>query len=193
MTIAEHTNIKNYLKSFSVLTTSDIGKFLQQLKRRKLKKSEFFIREGQVCKEVAFIVEGTLRSFYRSGDGTEITYCIRFPNNLTTAYSSFITGNATQENIQCLSSVELLVIKKARIDELAGRNPRWVKFLKTIAEEQYIELEKQIFQLQKGNAQQRYRELEMTQPALIQNIPLQHLASYLGVTQRHLSRIRNKN
>jgi CRP-like cAMP-binding protein len=181
------------LKSFSVLTTSDIEKFLQLLTKRKLKKSEFFIREGQVCQEVAFVLKGTLRSFYRSNDGTEITYCIRFPNNLTTAYSSFITGNATQENIQCLCSVELLVIQKARIDELASQNPRWVKFLKTIAEDQYLELEKQVFQLQKGNAQQRYRELEMKQPELLQNIPLQHLASYLGVTQRHLSRIRHKN
>jgi CRP-like cAMP-binding protein len=89
-----------------------------------------------------------------------------------------------------MTPVEMLSIQKKEIDDLAAKSPNWMKFLKIMAERQYIELEKRIFQLQKGNALQRYVELEKKQPELIQNIPLQHLASYLGVTQRHLSRIR---
>jgi CRP-like cAMP-binding protein len=186
----EQELVKAYFKSFSILTDRDIERFIQLSAKRKLKKSDFFIREGQICKEVAFVLKGTLRSFYISNKGSEITYCITFPDNLTTAYSSFITGDSTPENIQCMTPVEMLSIQKKEIDDLAAKSPNWMKFLKIMAERQYIELEKRIFQLQKGNALQRYVELEKKQPELIQNIPLQHLASYLGVTQRHLSRIR---
>ena len=82
------------------------------------------------------------------------------------------------------------MVRKNTIDDLALKNPNWVKFLKIVAEQQYVELEKRIFQLQKSNAAQRYSDLLKNQPAFIQHIPLQYLASYLGITQRHLSRIR---
>ncbi len=182
--------IKKYLKSFNVLTDDEIENIILLSTKRELNKTDYFIREGETCKEVAFILSGTFRSFYISDKGEEITYCITFPNNLMTAYSSFITGQSTDENIQAITSVELLIIPKNKIDNLAMKNPNWVKFLKIVAEQQYIELEKRIFQLQKNNALQRYADLIKNQPEYIQNIPLQYLASYLGITQRHLSRIR---
>ena len=182
--------IKKYLKSFNVLTDDEIENIILLSTKRELNKTDYFIGEGETCKEVAFILSGTFRSFYISDKGEEITYCITFPNNLMTAYSSFITGQSTDENIQAITSVELLIIPKNKIDNLAMKNPNWVKFLKIVAEQQYIELEKRIFQLQKNNALQRYADLIKNQPEYIQNIPLQYLASYLGITQRHLSRIR---
>ncbi len=184
--------IKSYLKSFNVLTDNEIENLIQLSTRRDLNKSDYFIREGETCKEVAFVLTGIFRSYYISDKGEEITYCITFPNNLMTAYSSFITGQSTAENIQAITSVELLIIPKNIIDDLALKNPNWVKFLKIVAEQQYIELEKRIFQLQKNNAAQRYVDLIKNQPEYIQNIPLHYLASYLGVTQRHLSRIRKE-
>ena len=191
----ENTNnnmLNNYLKSFNILTDEDIQDFIQSSETRYLNKADYFIREGEICREVAFVLEGTLRSYYISEKGEEITYCITFPNNLINAYSSFITGERSPENILAISSVELVVIRKTAIDDLSLKNPNWLKFLKVIAEQQYVELEKRIFQLQKQNATKRYKELLNNQPEYIQNIPLQYLASYLGITQRHLSRIRKE-
>jgi CRP-like cAMP-binding protein len=184
--------IKNYLESFNILTKEEIENFIHVATKRDLNKADYFIREGETCKEVAFVLNGTFRSFYISDKGEEITYCITFPNNFMTAYSSFITGQNTNENIQAITDVELLIIPKSKIDDLAMKNPNWVKFLKIVAEQQYIELEKRIFQLQKNNALQRYADLIANKPDYIQNIPLQYLASYLGITQRHLSRIRKE-
>lgn len=65
-------------------------------------------------------------------------------------------------------------------------------FLKLIAEQQYLELENRVFQLQKETALQRYTSLLNNHPEFVQEIPLQYLASYLGITQRHLSRIRKQ-
>jgi CRP-like cAMP-binding protein len=184
--------IKNYLKSFNILADNEIEDLIRLSTRKDLSKMDYFIREGDVCKEVAFILSGTFRSFYISDKGEEITYCITFPNNFMTGYSSFITGQSTHENIQAITNVELLIIQKNEIDDLAMKNLNWTKFLKIIAEQQYIELEKRIFQLQKSDALQRYSDLIKNQPEYIQNIPLQYLASYLGITQRHLSRIRRE-
>lgn len=184
--------IKNYLQSFNILTDDEIENLVRATTKRYLNKADYFIRQGETCKEVAFVLSGTFRSFYILDKGEEITYCITFPNNLMTAYSSFITEQYTDENIQAITSVELLIIPKNKIDDWAMKNPNWVKFLKTIAEQQYIELEKRIFKMQSYNALQRYSDLLKNQPEYIQNIPLQYLASYLGITQRHLSRIRRE-
>ena len=182
--------MRSYFKSFNILTDDEIEDFIELSATRNLKKADYFIREGETCKDVAFVLAGTLRSYYVTEKGEEITYCITFPNNLITAYSSFITGQSTPENIQAISAVEIMVVRKDTIDDLALKNPNWVKFLKVVAEQQYVELEKRIFQLQKSNAAQRYSNLLKNQSAFIQHIPLQYLASYLGITQRHLSRIR---
>lgn len=184
--------IKNYLKAYNILTDDEIELFIQKSTNRYLNKQDYFIKEGETCKEVAFILSGIFRSFYISDKVEEITYCITFPNNLMTAYSSFITGQNTVENIQAITDVELLIIPKSTIDDLVKENSNWMKFLKIVAEQQYIELEKRIFQFQKNSALQRYRDLITHQPEYIQHIPLQYLASYLGITQRHLSRIRKE-
>ncbi|GCC52691.1 Crp/Fnr family transcriptional regulator [Chryseotalea sanaruensis] len=184
--------IKKYLQSFHVLTDDEIENFIQLSTKRNLNKSDYFIRETETCQEVAFVQTGTFRSYYISDKGEETTYCITFPNNLMTAYSSFITGQSTEENIQAITSAELLIIPKNKIDGLALKNPNWLKFMKIVAEQQYVELENRIFKLQKKSATQRYIDLLKHQPEYVQNIPLQYLASYLGITQRHLSRIRKE-
>ena len=121
-----------------------------------------------------------------------MTYCILFPDQLITAYSSYLTGQPTKENIQALTPVEMLLISKTDITSLSEKYPRWNLVLKTLAEQQYLELEKRIFQLQSNDALKRYSDLIAEQPELVQKVPLQYLASYLGITQRHLSRIRRE-
>lgn len=188
----ENDSIKIFLKSFNILTDVEIDNFVQLVEYRLLQKSAYFVKEGETCKQVAFVLSGILRTYYFSDKAEEITYCITFPNSLMTAYSSFLTGQSTQENIQAITATELLIIQKDKLDALAQQNSNWIYFLKTIAEQQYIELEKRIFQLQKTDAAMRYADLMKNQPEYIQKIPLQYLASYLGITPRHLSRIRRE-
>lgn len=185
--------LKSYLQSYFFLSDHDIEAFIQlSAEIKNLNKGDFYIREGEISNDAAFLVSGILRSFYTSDGGDDFTYCITFPGNFTTAYSSFITGLPTEENIQAITPVEIIVFEKNKIIQLASGNPKWTQFLKIFAEQQYVELEKRIFQLHKYNAAQRYESLLKNQPEYLQQIPLQYLASYLGVTQRHLSRIRKE-
>ncbi len=182
--------MKTLLKSFNIFSDREINEFIELGVQKTLSKGDFYIKEGSVCRKMAFVVSGIFRNYYYSSSGDEITYCISFPNSFITAYSSFITQNKTQENIQALSDAEILVFSKLDMDRLEKTNKNWLCFSKKIAEKQYMELEKRIFLLQKEKSEARYSDMLNNHPEYIQKIPLQYLASYLGITQRHLSRLR---
>ena len=182
--------MKEYLKSFGILTEGEIDSFEQLLVTKKIKKGEFFIQEGKISQEVAFIASGFFRSYYYNSNEEEVTYCFTFSNSFITAYSSFLSQTATSENIQALTDVELYSISRDKILQLEQSSTNWLKFFKLIAEQEYINLEKRIFMLQTESAEKRYQDLLTNHPQLLQLIPLHYLSSYLGITPRHLSRIR---
>lgn len=184
--------IQGFFQNFNLFSEDEVETFLELFELRKVNKNDYFIREGEKCKEVALIKSGIFRSFYLSDDGKDMTYCFRFPNTMMAAYSSFISGSLSRENMQAITDAELFVVKKEKLDKMIQDNLNWTKFLKIIAEQEYLELENRFFQLQRDSASQRYVSLFENYPDYIQNIPLQYLASYLGITQRHLSRIRKE-
>lgn len=182
--------MREYLQSFQLFTDLEIKQFLKLSQTIVLKKGDFFVGENEICNSLGFIKKGIFRSFYYSNNAEEITYCFTFPNHLLMAYSSFISEKKSEEIIQALTDSEIVIIPKSSLHLLAKSNSKWVDFLKTIAEREYVELEQWIFNHQKDKAQQRYIDFITKQPNYIQQIPLKYIASYLGVTQRHLSRIR---
>lgn len=182
--------MKAYLQSFNILTEEDIDSVQDLVVPKRMKKGEFFITAGQTCKQAAFIVSGLFRSFYYSSEEEEVTYCFTFEHSFLSAYSSFITQLPTDENIQALSDVELWLISKEQIEQLESSSTNWLKLFKRIAENEYINLEKRVFMLQRESAETRYQDLLTHHPEYLHAIPLSYLASYLGITPRHLSRIR---
>lgn len=186
----EKKSIVDYLKQYNLFTDSEINEFISLATISTIKKGDFFIKQDEICTTLSFVNFGIFRSFYFSNNDEEITYCFTFPNTLLVAYSSFITQNKSEENLQALTDSEIISISKKELENLAESNNKWLKFLKIIAEKEYVELEKWIFNHQKSNAQKRYVDLINNYPQFVQQIPLHYIASYLGITQRHLSRIR---
>lgn len=182
--------LKAYLESSGMLTQQEINACMEGVKSRTLNKLDFFVKEGDPCREVAFITSGVFRSYYRKADGEEVTYCILFPGQFIASYASFITGNLSRENIQAITPAQIQIISGDRIKQLSENSLNWMRFLKNMAEQQYLELENRIFQFQRESAAQRYAHLVNHQPEYLRQIPLQFLSSYLGITQRHLSRLR---
>ncbi len=180
----------NYLKSFNILSNDDIDLFESKATYKKLNKGDFFIKDGKTCKEVAFVISGLFRSFYYSSSEEEVTYCFTFSNSFVSAYSSFLSQTQTAENIQAITDIEMFTISRDAILELEQSSTNWLKFFKYITEQEYIKMEKRIFMLQKESAERRYKDLLTNQAEFLQLIPLNYIASYLGISQRHLSRIR---
>lgn len=184
--------MKNYLQSFNLFSEDDIVEVLALGRHETIKKGEFFFQGGRVCNKVAFVFDGIFRHFYQENAGDEITYCFTFPNNFITAYTSFVSNKSTHEQIQALSDGTLFVIPKKEMDELINTRKNWMEFSKKIADRQYMKRENRIFLLQKESAKIKYEHLMQHKPEYLQSIPLQYLASYIGVTQRHLSRLRKE-
>ncbi|MDO6739477.1 Crp/Fnr family transcriptional regulator [Wenyingzhuangia sp. 2_MG-2023] len=182
--------MRNYLQTFDILTEKEIDLFESKVRKKRLRKGDFFIKENRISKEVAFVVSGLFRSFYYSSSEEEVTYCFTFSNSFVSAYSSFLSQTKTIENIQALTDIELLTISREEILILEKSSTNWLKFFKLIAEQEYIKMEKRVFLLQKESAEKKYKDLLINQPEYLQSIPLNFLSSYLGITQRHLSRIR---
>jgi CRP-like cAMP-binding protein len=184
--------LKKLFQEIGILNDYEIKEVLQLTSYTSLSKGSYFITEGKICHDLVFTINGMLRSYFTKDDGEEVTYCFTFPHNLMTAYSSFITGDPTPENIQALIKTQLLVIRKDDITKLKDSSLNWIILEKFFAEQQYIALEERIFSYQKEKAKQRYRDLVKKQPQLLQEVSLQHLATYLNITPRHLSRIRKE-
>ncbi|MEM6719303.1 MAG: Crp/Fnr family transcriptional regulator [Bacteroidota bacterium] len=182
--------LRKFLNSFHILTEEEIDAFINVTTSLVLKKGEFLVTEGVISKKIAFIKSGIFRSFYYSSESEEVTYCFTFANTIITAYSSWILQVPSSENIEALTDMELRIITKKDVNFLEETYPNWTKFFKHVAEQEYINLEKRIFMLQRESAEKRYQDLLTNYPEYLHTIPLQYLASYLGVTQRHLSRIR---
>ncbi|MCP4520341.1 MAG: Crp/Fnr family transcriptional regulator [Cytophagales bacterium] len=182
--------LTSVFKSFEELTEEDINKGIALFIHKSYKKGETIIEAGTTCDWIAFVCSGILRNYYISSKDEEVTYCMTFPNKFITAYSSFISGQKTFENIHALVDTEVLIIKKHHFLELTQSNHRWLNFAKFFAEQSYILMEHRLLSLQMESAEKRYNDLISTHPEYIQQVPLKYIASYLGITQRHLSRLR---
>lgn len=182
--------LENYLQKFGILSTKEIQEFLEAVSPWNIRKNDFFIREGEISEKIAFVETGIFRSFYSTDRGDEFTYCFTYPGNLLTAYSSYLSGHPTVENIQAVTDTTMLVISIEKLSRIGRKSSNWTMFFKTVAEQQYMQMEKRVFQLQSHDASTRYKDLIENKAEYIEHIPLQYIASYLGITQRHLSRIR---
>ncbi|WP_348799936.1 Crp/Fnr family transcriptional regulator [Flavobacterium adhaerens] len=162
------------------------------ISHRKLKKGDFLIKENQVCNEIVFVKSGILRSFFIDSKEEQVTNCFTFENEFMTAFSSFITQKPTDENIQTITDSELEVIDKYAVEELYNSSFRWADIGRKIAENEVVNLHNRIASLQKNTPTERYEALFVNKQKYIQHIPLVYLASYLGISTRHLSRIRQE-
>lgn len=157
---------------------------------RTVKKGEFLLRENQVCNEIVFIEKGILRSFFVNHKGDEITNCFAFENEFMASFASFITEEKAEENIQALADTELQVLDRKALQRLYESGFNWQETGRKMTELEFVNLQKRMVSFQKLSATQRYEELYQNHQKYLQLIPLQYLASYLGITPRHLSRIR---
>lgn len=182
--------LKQLFSSYGELSNSDIKRGLDFFTPKSYRKGDLLIEAGNTCNWIGFVGAGIVRNFYISSKGEEITYCITFPNKFITAYSSFISGEKTFENIHAVTDVEMLVIEKKQFNHLIHIHTNWLKFSNHFAEQTYVLMENRLLSLQMESADTRYSELISKHPEFIQQVPLKYLASYLGITQRHLSRLR---
>ncbi len=154
-----------------------------------IKKGEFFLKSGRICRKMAFIETGYLR-MYDIADGKEITFWVGSNGKFITSLSSFIFESENFWNIQAVTDCTIFVINRQKHFELCKQQPKWLEFDNQLLAHSFALLEKSMFAQLHTTAQQRFENLLKEEPALFNHVPLQHIASMLGITPESLSRLR---
>lgn len=146
-------------------------------------------QEGTICNHIYFIETGIARSYYHK-DGKDITAHFAVENGGVTAIDSFIQRKKSRYNIEILEDAVVHSMTHYDIHALLDQNPTYEKFVRLFLEQIYIDLAERVEDLLFYNAKNRYDNLMLKNPSLFQRVNLGHIASYIGVTQETLSRIR---
>ncbi|HEX8516321.1 MAG TPA: Crp/Fnr family transcriptional regulator [Bacteroidia bacterium] len=176
----------------SIIPVSDqLENALNSLSQKKeFPKNEVVLDSGERCTELLFIDKGLFRGYYYDEDGKEITGWFARENEFATSFYSFISNEPAPENIQALESCEVTVLSHSVLQSLYINFPETERIGRIITENYYIKLEERLLGLQFKTARERYGNLVHSKPKLLQRVPLGQIASYLGITQETLSRIR---
>ncbi|MEM6800149.1 MAG: Crp/Fnr family transcriptional regulator, partial [Bacteroidota bacterium] len=152
---------------------------------------EYFLREGKVCREIAFIEKGLLRHYYLF-EGREYNDCFCKENSLSTSYRSLITQAPTDFAVQALENTRLIILSYDSLQKLYEKHLFWQEVGRMVSEQEYLITEAYQRMLRNMSATDRYLHILKQEPELLQRVPLSHLASYLQIVPETLSRIRNK-
>lgn len=152
-------------------------------------KGDSLLGAGERCNNLYFIHKGLLRGYYFR-EGKEVTNWFAQEGEFATCFYAFIANKPSFENIQALENVELLALSNSALQELYQRFPETERIGRLVTETYYIRLEERLLGLQFKTARERYENLVAAKPLLLQRASLGQIASYLGITQETLSRIR---
>jgi CRP/FNR family transcriptional regulator, anaerobic regulatory protein len=153
------------------------------------KKNDFIVTEGKVSKQIGIVKNGMLH-YYTLKDGEEKTHYVSITNTWFASLLSFISEAPALENITALVDSSVYMINKVNLKKLVQEVPGFKDFYIGLLEVSICGIDEDRHDLIVLTAEQRYAKMLQKEPHVLQQIPLQYLASMLGVTPRHLSRIR---
>ena len=158
--------------------------------RKKLRKKQYLLQEGDVCKYMAFVEKGLLRSYNVDEKGYEHMIQFSLEGWWTADIYSFLSGEASAYNIDAIEDSELLLITKPHFEEMMLKVPKMERYFRILFQNNIIFKERRLITSITYSAEEKYLRLSEDSPQMIQRIPQHLIASYLGVTPETLSRIR---
>lgn len=183
---------KAYLNRYISISENEWQIIRSKLYMEKAQKGEILLSINQVCRNAYFIVEGAMRTFYIQENGNEATRLILFENETMAALSSFINQQPSEEALQALENCRLLRMSRQDFYELLQLIPKWETYFRMRLEAAQILNTWRMESFLSMDAKNRYMCLLQNKPEMVQRLPNHIIASYLGITQESLSRIKAK-
>lgn len=187
-----HNHLFNLLSQKVVINDHDVELCEKCFEPVFVPKNRIIESEGEVPRYLYFVVSGFLRLFFYNDAGDQVTTHINCPPGFITSYTSFINQTRSVENVECVTDCELLRITKNNLDFLIKNSPAIKDFSIWVFQLSINYNENRSKELATLTAEQRYRKLIDTYPQIIHNVPLQYIASFLGMNSKSLSRIRKQ-
>jgi CRP-like cAMP-binding protein len=158
-----------------------------------IRKKEKWLREGDVCKQVAFIKSGCLRSYSVDASGTAHVVQLAMPSHWLADLYSFLNQTPSTLYIEAIEDSEILLLHHTKMEELYKQVPRLERYFRILFQNAYIHAQQRLNATLSVSAEDRYKKLVADHPEILQKVPLGYIASYLGITPESLSRIRKKS
>lgn len=182
-------NIRAILEGIYPLPEASMKALEERMEEVSFPKGYLLLSADKVESRVYFIKQGIVRA-YSNQDGNEITFWFGTEGHAVISMKSYVEDQPGYENIELLEDCELLELKTCDLKELFAADIYIANWGRRFAEKELIKTEERLISRQFGTATERYAKLMKENPDLLKRVQLGHIASYLGITQVSLSRIR---
>jgi CRP-like cAMP-binding protein len=185
-------SIQDFIKRVLPMDDNIITTIVKDFYPATFAKNDFLLQEGKICSDFFFLETGFARAYTFDTDGCEVTTNFYKPNSIVFEVASYFKRTPSKENIQALTSCTGWMISYDEFQILFHTIPEFREFGRANLVNGFIALKERTLAMINLSAEQRYANLLKTRPEIFQQIPLKHIASYLGVTDTSLSRIRKE-
>ena len=186
------TELEQYIRSYFGVGQENLQLIVSLFSEHKIKKGEFLLKSGKQCDKLCFIKTGLVR-IYVSMEDREVTQWISTKGYFVTDLASLIFDTPARWTIQALSDAELFMITKEDYQKIGERLPQWHQLEKLFLARCFTIMEDRIFTHLSMTADERYHHFFEHNKELFNQVPLQYIASMLGMTPETFSRIRSKS
>lgn len=185
------TELEKYIQTYFSVSKDDLTKISTYFKPMTLKKGDYYLKTGRQSDRLGFVQSGIVREFITIND-KEVTKWISTKGYFVVDLSSFMFQLPARWNIQALTDCEIYRIDSKDYQKIGQLIPRWTELEKLFIAKCFTVLEDRIVTQLSMTAEERYKQLFNMNKDLFNQVPLQYLASMLGMTPETLSRIRKK-
>ncbi len=184
--------LKNYLERFINLSDEESEMALQFFEYRKFPKNSLILRSGDICNFEAYIKRGCAREFFTDHKGNEHTVEFAIEDWWISEINSFENKVPSQVSIETLEETEMLMLSLESKTQLLETIPALDRMFRIMMQRHVHALKKRLLQNMSRNAMDRYQMFLEQYPTVVQRVPQYHIASYLGISQEFLSKLRKR-
>lgn len=189
-----HSKLLDYIRQHatSPLSSDEETLIVAAFQLKKIRKKQYFLEEGNVCKYVGFIVKGAMRQYSVDDKGAEHIVHLYIENYWVSDRESAVMFTPSKYNIDAWEDTELLIAKVADMLNLIEKVPSFGQMTRLMDQRSFIVSQRRLNSTISNTAEKRYEEFADNHPQFIQRFPQHLIASFLGITKETLSRIRKQ-
>ena len=184
--------LRKHINNRVPLTDEEFNICIKFFNSKKLKKHQFLLNEGEICRYIGFVNSGCLRQYSIDNQGAEHIIQFAIEDWWVSDLHSFLSGFPATYNIDALQDSEVLLLDKSARDELLNACPKMERFFRLLIESNHVATNQRISDSLSASAEERYLKFIKTYPQLFEQVTQNQIASYLGITPQSLSRIRKE-
>ncbi|MGV3686199.1 MAG: Crp/Fnr family transcriptional regulator [Daejeonella sp.] len=186
---------ESFFRNFNskvALTAEEEALIKNYLSPKKIRKKQYLLQDGDICKNIAFIEKGALKSYSVDDNGNEHIIQFALEGWIIADLYSFLTGEPATYNIDAIEDSELVLINKAAHEELLVKFPKYETFTRLNITNAYLAMQRRLTSIISSPIEERYSNFIAIYPDIVQRVPQHMIASYMGLTPETLSRIRRR-